>query len=76
MAEHESLAIIYDAIIAIGIGIGVATGLMLLSRIFSKTTKKEKNYRRKIAGYPAKLSNEYEGALVDLLFSFVCAFIK
>ena len=47
MAEHESLAIIYDAIIAIGIGIGVATGLMLLSRVFSKIRKKKKTTEKK-----------------------------
>ena len=47
MAEHESLAVIYDAIIAIGIGIGVAAGLMLLSRIFSKIRKKKKTTEKK-----------------------------
>ena len=47
MAEHESLTIIYDAIIAIGIGIGVAAGLMLLSRVFSKLRKKKKTTEKK-----------------------------
>ena len=47
MAEYESLAIIYDAIIAIGIGIGVAVGLMLLSRVFSKLRKKKKTTEKK-----------------------------
>ena len=42
MGEHESFGIIYDAVIAIGIGIGVAAGLVLLSRLFSKMRKKKK----------------------------------
>ena len=43
MAEHESFGIIYEALIAIGIGIGVASGLVLLSRLFSKLRKDKKN---------------------------------